>query len=387
MVMESTSVMLTMRLEVFPMSELPPSAYLIALASLPAIGPQRLRQLCADRDFEKTWSALQQNCWQPLESASREIPLDVINEWHQFSAQFSVSQSWQRHCELGVDIITIDDENFPALLRDDPTAPFVLFVKGSLAVFSMPRVAIVGTRKSSAYGISVATRFGKELSHIGISVVSGLALGIDGAAHLGALQVAGAPPLAIVGSGIDCIYPPSHKNLWNDICARGLVLSEHPCGRAARAWHFPARNRLIAALSDVVLVVESHDKGGALLTAVEAAQRGVPVMAVPGPITAPSSDGTNQLLYDGCSPVRDVDDILIALGYSLRVGKKHDDRKVPSSEDEVVLSHIPWTPIALSTLADATDYSLVELAMALDRLEQAGWIRRIGSLIERRGAE
>lgn len=368
------------------MVDLPERAYLVALASLPSLGPQRLRQLCEDRNFAQTWHDLQNNGWRPS-SSSRGIPDEVISEWQVFSQNFSVEQSWQRHCEVGIALCTIDDDHYPDSLRQDPTAPFVLFQKGSTEMFSLPRVAIVGTRKSSAYGIAIATRFGKELSQVGVSVVSGLALGIDGAAHLGALQVAGAPPLAIVGSGIDCVYPPSHKNLWNDIAARGLVLSEHPCGRTARAWHFPARNRLIAALSDVVVVVESHEKGGALSTAIDAAQRGVPVMAVPGPITAPSSAGANQLLYDGCSPVRDVDDILIALGCAQSVGRFSDTRKAPAPEDEAILSLIPWTPIALSALLDSTDYALGEMALALGRLEQNGWIRRIGSLIERRGAE
>ena len=139
-------------------------------------------------------------------------------------------------------------------------------------------------------------------------------MGIDGAAHAGATEVDGAPPVAVVGSGLDVVYPRRHRSLWQLVAERGVVLSEHPLGSAPVAWHFPARNRLIAALADVVVVVESQERGGSMHTVDEAQRRDVDVMAVPGPVTSRASTGTNRLLADGAEVARDATDVLVKLG-------------------------------------------------------------------------
>jgi DNA processing protein len=148
-----------------------------------------------------------------------------------------------------------------------------------------------------------------------VVVVSGLARGIDGAAHAGALAApAGAgPPLAVVGTGLDVVYPSANRRLWEQVADQGAVLSESPLGTPPLPRVFPARNRIIAALADVVVVVESHHAGGALYTAEAAARRGIPVCAVPGSVRSRASDGTNGLLVDGCTPVRDAADVLVAV--------------------------------------------------------------------------
>jgi DNA processing protein len=178
------------------------------------------------------------------------------------------------------------------------------------------RVAIVGTRSATPYGRQVAAELGRDLASAGVVVVSGLARGIDGAAHAGALGVAdadGAAPAAVVGTGLDVVYPTSNAKLWEQVVARGVVISESPLGTLPRPKVFPARNRIIAALSDVVVVVESHHGGGSLHTVEAAARRGIPVAAVPGSVRSRASDGTNGLLVDGCIPVRDATDVLVAI--------------------------------------------------------------------------
>ncbi|CAB4955684.1 unannotated protein [freshwater metagenome] len=167
---------------------------------------------------------------------------------------------------------------------------------------------------------------------------------------------------------------------------RGVVLSEYPLGSSAVAWQFPARNRIIAALSDVVVVVESQSTGGALGTAVEAARRGRTVLAVPGPITAPSSVGTNQLLFDGCGPVRDVDDVLLALGREPeRRRVAAEQRPTPIGKAKEVLEALPWQAIPMEQVLSATGLELGLVMLVLEQLENDGWVSQRSGWIERIG--
>ena len=177
-------------------------------------------------------------------------------------------------------------------------------------------MAIVGTRSATPYGRQVASELGSDLAAAGVIVVSGLARGIDGAAHAGALRergAASAPPVAVVGTGLDIVYPATNRELWEAVASRGAILSEAGLGTKPHPGVFPARNRIIAALSDVVVVVESHRGGGSLYTAEAAARRSIPVCAVPGSVKSRASQGTNELLVDGCAPVRDAEDVLVAI--------------------------------------------------------------------------
>ena len=257
---------------------------------------------------------------------------------------------------------------------------------GELDRLAGTRVAIVGTRKATRYGIDVANEMARELSESGVSVVSGLALGIDGAAHAGSLAVDGAPPVAVVGSGLDCVYPRSHRSLWRAVAERGVVLSEYPLGTKAVAWQFPARNRIIAALSDVVVVVESQSTGGALGTAIEAARRGRTVLAVPGPVTAPSSAGTNQLLFDGCGPARDVADVLLALGREPeRRRVAAETRSTPRGDAKRILESLPWQSVPVQHVVLETGLRLGAVMLELEQLEADGWITQRAGWIERIG--
>ena len=174
---------------------------------------------------------------------------------------------------------------------------------------------MVGARTPTRYGIGVAAQFGADLSAAGVIVVSGLALGIDGAAHEGACG-AGAPPVAVVAGGLDHPYPRRHERLWERVASSGVIVSESPAGVPTEKWRFPVRNRLLAALSDVVIVVESRHHGGSRHTVDTAIDRGIAVGAVPGSIRSATSEGTNALLADGAFPVCSTGDILVALALS-----------------------------------------------------------------------
>lgn len=208
-------------------------------------------------------------------------------------------------------------DDWPSCLENDPDPPRQLNVDGCLAHIEGPTVAIVGTRRCTAYGRAIAAEFAAALSKAGISVVSGLARGIDTQAHRSALDAGGAMPIAVVGSGLDVVYPAQNAALWREVAHGGAVVSEYHDARPAAPWQFPQRNRIIAAFADVVLVVESHERGGALSTVNEALRRGRTVMAVPGSVRSPASRGTNRLIADGAEPALEVGDIIVALGLAM----------------------------------------------------------------------
>ncbi|MBI4340904.1 MAG: DNA-protecting protein DprA [Candidatus Omnitrophica bacterium] len=212
-----------------------------------------------------------------------------------------------RRC--GAAIVTWEDDAYPAPLRSIADPPPVLYVKGALASDAECAVAIVGSRHASAYGLQCAGRLGYDLALRGVAVVSGLARGIDTAAHEGALK-AGGRTLAVLGSGLAQVYPPEHEPLAEQIAAQGAVLSEYPMAMSPHALNFPRRNRIISGLSLGVVVVEAAQRSGALITADCALEQGREVFAVPGPMTADTSAGTHRLLKQGARLVTSVEDIL-----------------------------------------------------------------------------
>jgi DNA processing protein len=283
-----------------------------------------------------------------------------------------------------VNRVALGDAAYPVVLAGDHQAPKVLYWRGDLAALDHPRVAIIGTRRCTHYGRQVATQLGRELAEAGVSVVSGLALGIDGAAHVGALAAQAAPVVGVVGSGLDVVYPRRHTRLWADVGERGLLVSEAPPGAAPEQWRFPARNRIIAALSDAVIVVESHIAGGSNHTVAAAIDRSIPVLAVPGPITSSASAGTNRLLVEGCQPVTDLDDVLVAIGLNPRGTRPSRDRRPPPGPSEaVVLAAVGWSPTNLEALTIRSGLAPTDVALALTHLEGDGWVRAIDGWWER----
>jgi len=368
----------------------PPECWAVALAHLPAVGPARLRALLGSvdtpADWERVWTDVRlgrvaTRCIVHPPSSGAE---SIRTRWREAASTIDAEARWQAHVDAGLTVLVHGRADYPAALVDDDDPPPIVFVRGDPDALTGPRVAIVGTRRASRYGIDVARALGADLARAGVVVVSGLALGIDGAAHSGVLEAEGAPPVAVVGSGLDRVYPRANRALWSQVAERGAVLAEYPLGVPAAAWQFPARNRIIAALSDVVVVVESQITGGALGTAVEAARRGRTVFAVPGPVTAPSSAGTNQLLHDGCPPARDATDVLVALGMS-ETSVRADAERRPSPQGDAarVLQSLPWHAVPVEDIVVDTGLSLGAVALALDALDVDGWIVQRAGWVER----
>lgn len=363
---------------------LPSAAFALGLSSLPEVGPARLRALLDGRDAATAWREVAGGGASdgPAAALMGPDPAALARRWADAAVRVDLVAMWSRHRERGIGVADRDDAAYPGILRADPYGPAVLLWSGSLAALDGPRVAIVGTRDCTHTGRVFASTLGHELAEAGVRVVSGLALGIDGAAHAGALAAGSAPPVAVVGSGLDVIYPRRHAGLWSRVASRGVVLSEHALGTRPAGWHFPARNRIIAALAHVVVVVESHEHGGALQTATEAAERGREVLAVPGSVHSPASRGTNALLRDAgvcCG----AEDVLTLLGMIVPQKEARERRMRPRGDDEAVLDAIGFEPCATETIVLRTGLALGTVALALDRLEAAGWIARRGSWSER----
>ena len=294
----------------------PEEAYAAALASLPGIGPARLVELVRRYGPRQAWAQVLAGGERRPDPAPGHASARRRTSWADVAAAIDPVGLSERLAADGIGVTFLGQEAFPEALRHDPLPPAVIFWLGRLASLEHPCVAIIGTRQCTSYGRAMASQLGRDLADAGVCVVSGLALGIDGAAHAGAVAAgaAAAGPVGVAASGVDRPYPRRHADLWARVAAAGAVISETAPGRPAQSWRFPARNRIIAGLCRVVVVVESHAGGGSMLTVGAAADRGVEILAVPGPVTSSSSDGTNQLLFEGASPARHAGDVLAALG-------------------------------------------------------------------------
>lgn len=362
------------------------------LAGLPAMGPRRLTALldrfAPDEAWRRAVSGRPELLRDALELARPELE-HLIRSWALAGVEADPPAALAEHHAAGVRVMLRDDPTYPAALRTDLEPPAVLFAVGDLTCLDGPRVAIVGTRRCTGVGAGLARELGRELAAAGVGVVSGLALGIDGAAHRGVLDARvadpeSARPVGIVGSGLDVAYPARHRELWATVATDGALLGEAPLGTRPAAWRFPARNRIIAALADVVVVVESHVTGGSLHTVAEAERRSIPVLAVPGSVRNPAAAGTNQLLAEGCHPARDTTDVLVALGLTpaaRRAPAEH--RPAPDPEGAVILRAFDWEPATFEDLAARTGLALPELAVALEALVAHGWVDTEGGWYER----
>jgi DNA processing protein len=283
-----------------------------------------------------------------------------------------------------VGAVTAAHAAFPSSLRHDPQPPAVLFFRGSFSSLDARTVGVVGTRNATGPGRDFAQRLGRELADAGVAVVSGLARGVDSAAHRGALRNAAAPVVGVVANGLDVPYPRENAELWRAVADRGLLVSEWPPGTAPERFRFPLRNRVLAALSEIVVVVESRERGGSLTTAREALERGIDVMAVPGAVQNRAALGTNQLIRDGAAPVTEPGDVLVALGLDHRRAgpATYDPRPLPRGVEATVLERCHAAPCTLEHIVRDLELSISDAAMSLARLERSGWLRESGGWFE-----
>lgn len=374
---------------------IPSAGYVAALAGFDRMTTARLSSLLEGRAADEAFAIAtgNQRAPEPIATLFGRDPA-LAAAWRHQGDRSRPEQAWQRCVDAGVTVVVPGEPAYPAQLLDDPHRPAALFARGDLEVLDARRVGIVGTRNSTQRGRETAAKFGYELAASGVVVVSGLALGIDGAAHRGALAVVGSHPVAVVGSGPDVPYPKRHTDLWNSVASRGVLVSEWPPGTSPDAFRFPQRNRILAALVEVLVVVESRERGGSLITAREAAERGVEVFAVPGPLESPASLGTNRLLCDGAAPATETADVLMALGLDQRrAGRaRFDPRRRPRADDLAFIAACRERPRSLEELAALSSparsstaqpsATLVEVALAVARLEQSGWLLETGGWFE-----
>jgi len=291
-------------------AELTERQALLVLNALPNIGPITTNRLLAELGGDPR--AIFTAGARRLEAVKGVGPAirDTLVRW---TEHFDLEREEKKLAEAGATFITTRDEAYPKLLRQIHDPPIGLYRKGAYA-FEHPGIAIVGSRRTTLYGQSVAKKLGTELAARGFCVVSGLARGIDTAAHEGALA-AGGRTAAVLGNGIDIIYPPENLDLYRRIAASGAILTEFPFGRRADRQSFAMRNRIVAGICEAVVVVESDVDGGAMITARFAGEHGRLLFAVPGRIDQPSSRGCHQLIRDGATLLTGVDDILAELNY------------------------------------------------------------------------
>lgn len=366
---------------------------LAALAGLPGMYPARLAGLLAGRPVDVVWRAVLAGAVGDIAAMGvRRDQAELAAAWQRAARATDLEAIDAAHQAHGVKVLVRTDADYPAALGDDPEAPAVLFTQGDPAALDRPAVAVVGTRRCTHAGREIAHWVGQAVAERGGAVVSGLALGIDGAAHRGALRVGGGAVVGVVGSGLDIPYPRRHRVLWSEVRDQGVLLSEAPLGARPAGWRFPARNRIIAALAAVVVVVESHDRGGSLVTARLAVERQREVLVVPGSIRSPASAGTNALLRDGATPLVDLDDLSAAMSLagaplprdldgrgSAAVGDRATTAETARPANEAaVLAAVGHDPTSTEAVIARTGLAAAAAVVALRRLEADGTVVSTG---------
>ena len=292
-----------------------------------------------------------------------------------FRRRFDDASCAARLAERSLCFVARSDARFPPSLRSIHDPPVGLFVRGGgpLELLHRPSVAVVGARACSPYGTDVALMLGRELARAGVVVVSGLARGIDGAAHRGALE--SGQTVAVLGCGIDRDYPRAHAALAARIAVDGLIVSEYAPGVEPAPWRFPARNRLVAGLADATIVVEARARSGALITADFALDEGREVLAVPGEITSHLAAGTNELLRLGATPVTSAADVLAALGLAQPEPRPRSLPPSASADARSVAAVVADAPTTFDELVRRTRLDPPAVSAALVELELSGFLR------------
>lgn len=295
----------------------------------------------------------------------------------------AIKESKKRDCEAsygklseqGILFISREEGQFPERLRWIPDAPYCLYVKGKLPPAEKKAVAIVGARRCSAYGHAVAEKLGAQLAQNGVAVLSGMAQGIDGAGHRGALK-GGGETYAVLGCGVDICYPGFHQKLYSDILEHGGIISEYPPGTPPLAQLFPARNRIISGLSDVVVIVEAKRRSGSLITADYALEQGKDIYAVPGRMYDELSGGCNRLIRQGAGMISDIEEFLEELGLCRQEsgGERNFEKLLLAKDESMVYSCLSLRPKGMEKLLEETGFGMPQLAGILAELVQKGFI-------------
>jgi DNA processing protein len=350
------------------------SQYLTAIYAFNYFGPARVNLLLSYfKKARKIWLS------NPSELAEIGLSKERVLEFEEFRKKFDIEDYFRRLTKLKIGVITILDVAYPVNLKGLEGAPSVLYFKGHLKVADINSVAIVGSRKMSSYGREVAQKFSAELASFGVTIISGLAKGIDTAAHRGALSVGGRT-VAVLGQGLDSVYPVENTKLAEEIIkSGGALLSEYPLGYPALPANFATRNRIVSGLSAAVVVIEGAEKSGTLLTASHAAEQGKSVFAVPGQITSPLSAAPHFLLKNGAKIATSARDILEELDLQVKVDRETIEKILPSSKDEAKLIEIlAVEPLHLDEIVRISGGKTSEISARLTIMEMKGMIRNLG---------
>lgn len=364
--------------------------YWLAFSTFPQIGPVRFQHLLKNfGSAEKAWHA-------PVrELVKIGFSNKLIGDFERHKKSFDITSYLLRMESLGITVVTYDDSSYPELLKKIDDSPYLLYVRFQRVAYSAKRigedileklnticVAVVGTRKMTAYGKEAAERFTTGLVDNNCTIVSGLALGIDGASHKAAID-AGGYTVGVLGGGLDNIYPPSNRRLAGKMLesGRGVLISEYPLGYPYLPQNFPTRNRIIAGLVHGILVIEGTEKSGTLLTASAAAKYGREVFAVPGPITSPTSRAPHFLLKNGAKLVERTEDILEELNIEAKRNTQNAKRVLPETEEEKKLFNILKSePLDIDSLVRISGLPAGAVLSALTIMELKGMIKNLGGI-------
>ncbi len=339
------------------------------------IGAVRMQGLIAYfGDLESAWRAAAD------ELAEAGLGAKVIERVVQARNSVDLDKVWEKIEKQGIEILTWQDQAYPQRLKEIDQPPPVLYIRGEFLPDDLFAVSVVGTRRVTPYGRQITEELTSFLAANGMTVISGLARGVDAVAHQAALK-AGGRTIAVLGSGVDRIYPPEHRALAEQIMERGALISDYAPGTPPDASNFPPRNRIISGLSLAVVVVEAGETSGALITAEFAAEQGREVFAVPGSILAPQSKGTNKLIQNGALPLLNITDLMQALDIT-RVGEHKAARKIMPSDaiEAKLLTVLTNEPLHVDEIRNQSELPIEKVSAALALMELKGMVRQVGGM-------
>jgi DNA processing protein len=350
-------------------------AYWVGFNLVRGVGAVRLKNILDHfGNLEIAWNA-------PAEGLiSAGIPARVVENFLMIRKQVDLNVIMDRIETQGVKVLTWEDDSYPRRLKEISQPPPVIFVRGSINVEDDWAVSVVGTRRVTPYGRQVAMEIARFLAQNGVTLVSGLARGVDAIAHQAAMQEGGRT-IAVLGSGVDVIYPPEHRKLADEIMKQGAVISDYPLGTQPESSNFPPRNRIIAGLSLATIVVEAGETSGALITAEFAAEQGREVFAVPGSILTPQSEGTNKLIEEGARPLLRMNEILEILKLE-QIPEKQFTRKTinATSEEKKLLGYLNQDPKHIDEICQISGLPIQSVSATLTMMELKGMVTQVGGM-------
>lgn len=349
--------------------------YWVGFNLVKGIGAIRTRRLLDHfGSLEIAWQA------SPPELQAAGLSKKLIENLQKLRADISLDLIWEEIQNQDVQILTWEDDNYPSRLAELDNAPPVLYLRGALLPEDDWAVAIVGSRRVTAYGRQVTEDIARTLAHSGVTVVSGLARGVDSIAHQAAVD-AGGRTLAVLGCGVDRIYPPENRKLAEKVMANGALISDYALGTPPEAQNFPPRNRIISGLSMATIVIEAGAKSGALITANFAVEQGREVFSVPGSILSSQSKGTNRLIQKGAHPLLEPQDVLETLELTLITEHRHARTALPADATEAqlfdVLGH---EPLHVDEIRAQTKLPIEKVTATLALMELKGMVRQVSGM-------